>query len=38
MSRAGPIRRAGSFSLDPCTSEKNTENQDCDYMEKSQPG
>ena len=38
MSRAGPVRRAGSFSPDPGTSEKNTKNQVCDYMEKSQSG
>ena len=34
MSRAGPVRRAGSFSRDPSTSEKNTKNQVCDYMEQ----
>ena len=38
MSRAGPVKRAGSFSRDPGTSKKHTKNQVCDYMEKSQPG
>ena len=38
MSRAGPVGRAGSFSRDPGTSEKYTNNQVCDYMEKSQFG
>ena len=36
MSRAGPVRRAGSFSRDPSTSEKHTKNHVCHYMEKSQ--
>ena len=34
MSCAGLVSRAGSFSRDPSTSEKNTKNQVCDYMEK----
>ena len=38
MSRSGPVRRAGSFSRDPGTSEKYTKNQVCNCMEESQPG
>jgi len=32
------MRRAGPVSRDLATSVKHTENQLCDYVEKSQPG